>query len=341
MSHSQIARPVSRWRSTKGLIITLLIIFIISCTGSKESSKQYRIVSLAPNWTLTVSELEAKDQLVGVTRYCIYPDDIPQMVEAGKLTCIGGFVDLSMSRVDSLKPDLVLTATGMQLRYHEHFDQMGIPYIHMEETSLAETYEKIDALGKFIGKEKEAKKLVASIQRKLADITQSYSDVPKVKVYYEINYAYKCVPGADSYIAELMRMVGAEPIYSDRPGIAPGVSWEEVLEANPEVILIPWWETAWQEGTHFSGPQKGYGTTSIAEVASRENAARIEAIKTGKIRYINSAKTKQAGPMIPVAARLFAEAIHAPGRPERSLMDYVPQFMEEQDTFIPEPTATE
>ncbi|MCK4578747.1 MAG: ABC transporter substrate-binding protein, partial [Candidatus Marinimicrobia bacterium] len=265
-----------------------------------------------------------------------YPAEIPEMVAAGELVCIGGFVDLSMSRVDSLKPDLVLTATGMQLHFHDFLKEKGIPFIHMEETSLAETYEKVLALGAFINKKAEAGKLVESIKSELVSMEQEYAGLPCVKVYYEINYAYKCVPGADSYIVELMRMVGADPIYADRPGIAPSVTWDDVLAANPEVILIPWWETAWQEGTHFEGPQRGYGTTSIGEVAAREGAQTLAAVKTGKIRYINSAKTKQAGPMIPTAVRLFAEAIHAPGRPERMQMDFVPQLMEEQDTFVPE-----
>lgn len=324
-------------RAKYGFSILLVILFLSSgCSRSTDSQTTYRIVSLAPNWTHTVVEIGAKDQLVGVTRFCIYPSEIPDMVAAGDLVSIGGFVDLSMSRVDSMKPDLVLTATGMQLRYHDFLNEKGIPFIHMEETSLAETYEKILALGRFINKKTEADELVAAIKSELVDMEEEYADLPQVKVYYEINYSWRCVPGADSYIVELMRMVGADPIYAERPGIAPFVKWDDVLAADPEVILLPWWETAWQEGPHFEGPQRGYGTTTISEVVNREGAQDLTAVREGKVRYINSAKTKQAGPMIPVAVRLFAEAIHAPGRPERLQMDFVPQVMEEQDTFVPE-----
>ncbi len=313
-----------------------IIIVLIGCGTKGEPEATFRIVSLAPNWTQTVAEIGAKDQLVGVTRYCIFPADIPEMVAAGELVSVGGFVDLSMARVDSLKPDLVLTATGLQLRFHKRLDELGIPYIHMEETSLAETYEKILALGKFIGKAADALALVEFIQDELGSLELEYADLPRKKVYYEINYAWKCVPGADSYIVELMRLAGAEPIYADRSGIAPAVNWSEVVEAMPEVILVPWWETAWEEGPHFEGPGRGNGTTTLAEVAGREGAAGLPAVKAGRVRYINSAKTKQAGPMIPVAVRLFAEAIHAPGRTEMLAMDFVPKLMEEQDSFVPD-----
>jgi len=315
--------------------LLLLIGLLSSCSSTPEQVNSFRIVSLAPNWTQTVAELGAMDQLVGVTRFCIYPDDIPKKVAAGEIESVGGFTNISMIRVDSLNPDLVLTATGMQLRYHNYLESKNIPYIHMEESSLAETYEKILALGKFIGRDSDANKLVESITSELAILKEEYAALPKVKTYYEINYAYKCAPGADSYMIELMRMVGADPIYADRPGIAPSITWDDVLLANPEVILIPWWETAWQEGTHFTGLKRGYGTTSPGEIASRRDADKIIAVQNGKVRYINSAKTKQAGPMIPTAVRLFAEAIHAEGRSETNSMDFVPQFMEEQDSFQP------
>jgi iron complex transport system substrate-binding protein len=315
------------------LNILLLIGILSGCSGTREAEKVFRIVSLAPNWTQTVAEIGAMNQLVGVTRFCIYPADIQKKVAAGDLVSIGGFVDLSMSRVDSLKPDLVLTATGMQLKYHKYLKSKNIPFIHMEESSLAETYEKILALGKFINLDKPAQELVASITSELAALEQEYADLPEVKTYYEINYAYKCAPGADSYMIELMRIAGADPIFADRPGIAPSITWDDVLSVNPEVILVPWWETAWLEGTHFKGSQRGYGTTSLSEIANRRDAQNISAVQNGKIRYINSAKTKQAGPMIPTAVRLFAEAIHAPGRIESMSMDYVPQFMTEQNSF--------
>lgn len=328
-------------RRYSALVLIIFLGLLISCGQQAKVEKKFRIVSLAPNWTQTVAELGAKDQLVGVTRYCIFPSDIPEMVAKGELVSIGGFVDLSMKRVDSLKADLVLTSTGMQLRYHDFLKEKGIPFIHMEESSLAETYEKILALGEFINKGTEASTLVNSIKHELAELENEYANVPRVKTYYEINYAYKCVPGAGSYMTELMRIAGADPIYSDRPGIAPFVTWAEVLEAKPDVILLPWWETAWQEGPHFKGSNRGNGTTTINEVANRVDGNTVPAIQNGKVRYINSAKTKQAGPMIPVAVRLFAEAIHAPGRLERLEMENVPQVIEEQDTFVPQPASAE
>jgi len=200
----------------------------------------------------------------------------------------------------------------------------------VDEKSLQESYDRILDLGKFIGHEAEAKQMVADIKKQLDEIAAQYANVPRVKVYYEINYYYKCVPGANSYITELMRIAGADPIFSDRPGIAPSVTWEEVVQKNPDVILIPWWASAGEEGPHYEGPQAGNGTTTPYRIVHRPGAGTINAVKNGKVRFIDSAKTKQAGPMIPVAARLFAVAIHAPGDMKRLELNEVPKDINDQ-----------
>jgi iron complex transport system substrate-binding protein len=305
---------------------TLLLLISFFVFNSYYAQKQFKIVSLAPNWTNIVAAISGTDDLIAVTRYCIFPDSIPRLVKEGKLEIIGGFADINIEKVRSLKPDLILTCTGIQIKYRDLFKKEGFNVIHMEETSLNEVYDKILELGKAINKDLIAGKLVDEIKLNLKNVSIKYQDSPKVNVYYEINYFYKCVPGKDSYITELLKAVGGNPIFSDRPGIAPKVSWDEVVKANPDVILIPIWDNA--GGPYFEGEKVGWGTTTPFEVAHREGAQNINAVKDGKVRYINSAKTKQAGPQIPIAADLFGKTIHAPGDLNLLKIDKVPEKME-------------
>ncbi|MGD8780605.1 MAG: helical backbone metal receptor [Ignavibacteria bacterium] len=304
------------------VLLIVLLFFSTSCF----TQKQQRIVSLAPNWTNIVAAVGAADELVGVTRYCIFPDSIPRLVEEGKLQVVAGFTDVNFEKVEELKPDLILTCTGVQAKARDRFLKEGYKVIHMEESSLDEVYSKISELGKAINKEENSDELVEELKSGLLLVADKYKKYPKVKVYYEINYYYKCLPGRDSYITELIKMVGGEPIYSDRAGIAPLVKWEEVVKANPDVILIPIWAQA--GGPYFEGSKVGYGTTTPFEIAHREGAEKVNAVKNGKVRYINSAKTKQAGPQIVTAADLFGKTIHADGDLELLKMDKVPENME-------------
>ncbi len=274
-----------------------------------QEGEQLRIVSLAPNWSHTVAEIGAIDDLVGVTRYARFPAELPLRVKQKRIDVVGGFTDISIDNITRLEPDLVLTATGLQLRLKAKLQQLGITVIHMEESSLEEVYAKILLLGQTIDHQQQADDLVASIQGELKEIAAQYSTHPSPKVYYEINYLYKCVPGKHSYMTELIELVGAKPIFSERDGIAPMVTWPEVVTQNPDVILLPMWPDA--TGPVFEGPEAGSGTTTIAEVKSREDANKVNAVNKDAVRFIDSAVTKQAGPNIPQAARLLAEAIYA------------------------------
>ncbi|MCX6168525.1 MAG: helical backbone metal receptor [Ignavibacteriales bacterium] len=305
-------------------IILIYFLFFI-CTGIT-AQKQLKIVSLAPNWTNITAAIGATDNLVGVTRYCIFPDSIPRLVKEGKLQIVAGFMDVDFQKVKDLNPDIILTCTGVQAKIRDRFLKDGYKVIHMDESSLEEVYSKILEFGKSIDKELSASNLVNDIKSNLQIVANKYKNYPKVSVYYEINYYYKCAPGKDSYITELIRMVGGEPIFSDRAGIAPSVKWEEVVKANPDVILIPIWDKA--GGPYFEGEKVGYGTTTPFEISARVEAQNVNAVKSGKVRYINSAKTKQAGPQIPIAAELFGKTIHAEGDVELLKIDKVPENME-------------
>ncbi|MDQ7818052.1 MAG: helical backbone metal receptor [Melioribacteraceae bacterium] len=306
---------------------TLLLFTIILISSSAFAQQQRKIVSLAPNWTNIVAAIGAADDLAGVTRYCIFPDSIPRLVKEGKLEIVGGFMDVNFPRIYEIKPDLILTCTGVQAKIRDKFLKEGYKVLHMEETSLEEVYSMIIELGNEIDRIEDSKKLVNEIRCNLKKVVEKYQDYPRVSVYYEINYFYKCVPGNDSYITELIKMVGGDPIFSDRPGLAPSVTWEEIVNANPDVVLIPIWDDA--GGPYFEGEKVGWGTTTPYEIAHREDAGNVNAVKYGKVRYINSAKTKQAGPQIPTAADLFGKTIHAEGDLELLKLEKVPPKMDD------------
>jgi iron complex transport system substrate-binding protein len=306
------------------LHLFFLLIFLSSITFAQ---KTFKIVSLAPNWTNIVAALDATDQLCGVTRYCIFPDSIPRLVTEGKLEIVAGFADVNYARIREINPDLILTCTGIQSKIRDKFLSEGYNVLHMEETSLEEVYTMIQELGNTIEKKEIAQKLVHDIKCDLKKVAERYQNFPKVTVYYEINYYYKCVPGKNSYITELIQMVGGEPVLSDRPGIAPSVTWDEIAKVNPDVILIPLWDNA--GGPYFEGENVGWGTTTPFEIAHREGAANVNAVKNGKVRYINSAKTKQAGPQIPTAADLFGKTIHAESDFDLLKIEKVPERMDD------------
>ena len=67
-----------------------------------ENYKRQRIISLVPSITETLFDLGMGDQVIGVTRYCIYPND------AQKKLKVGGTKSPKLETIKNLKPDLIL-----------------------------------------------------------------------------------------------------------------------------------------------------------------------------------------------------------------------------------------
>ena len=108
-----------------------------------------RIISLAPSITETVFLLGGQSQLVGVTRYCDYPE------AAKKLTQVGGYNDVNEERLLSLKPDLVLLLkTHQPLITFCHQHRLKVATFDAE--SIEGIRDMVKRVGNIIGKEPQA-----------------------------------------------------------------------------------------------------------------------------------------------------------------------------------------
>lgn len=284
-----------------------LLLFLLALSPLAHSAV-LRVVSVAPSWSHTVAEIGAIDTLVGVSRYAKVPAEIPKRIENGTLKTVGGFSDIQLENILALKPDLVLTASTLQQQLHEQLLKRGVASIHMDEKNIQGIFSKFRQLGEKLNRRDSAESMITRINNAVEMVKKDVAGKPHTKVYYELNYYYKCVPGRDSPITELMKLAGAEPIFSERDGNSPLVSWQEVIEANPDVILVPTWPNA--SPPVFTGSDKGSGTTTLEEIYARPEAEKINAIKHGRVWFIDSAITKQPGPFMSDAVKLFAETIH-------------------------------
>jgi len=121
-----------------------------------------RVVSLAPSLTETVYGLGRGDWLVGVTEFCDYPP------EARSKTRVGGIAAPSLERIVSLAPDLVLTtAEGNSRNTMEQLERLGIATFALKPDSYAGVIGSIESLGRVLGAERAAWRVVGEIQERV------------------------------------------------------------------------------------------------------------------------------------------------------------------------------
>ncbi len=98
-----------------------------------------RVVSLAPSITETLFALGLGDNIVGVTKYCEYPE------AARHKPKVGGYLDPSVEAIVSLRPTLVMLLEEHAAVKPKLVD-LGISTLALENHSLSEIDESIDRI---------------------------------------------------------------------------------------------------------------------------------------------------------------------------------------------------
>ena len=222
-------------RKILSLFIFLTLIFAVYAKKPKTTETSYpkSIVALSPSAAEILFAVGAGDQVAAVSEYTDYP------VEAAAKPVVGGFdgKTLSIETIMSYKPDLVYLTEGMHNFLISTLESNGIAYYISKGESIASVEQEILDVGKLTGHDKEAKKVVDDMEKKLKKATKK-SGTP-VKVYYEVwNAPYMSV-GTTSFIHDVIVKAGGENIFGDLTDAYPMVSEETIIAREPAVILIP------------------------------------------------------------------------------------------------------
>ncbi|MGI6622826.1 MAG: ABC transporter substrate-binding protein [Clostridiaceae bacterium] len=251
------------------------------------------VVSLAPANTEILYALNAGDKIIAVSEYCNYPEEI-----ANKTKLPTG-EKLDIENLIALKPDLVIT--GYMSAMEDQFRQLetaGIKVFVTEANSLSETYETIEAIGKIIGKEKEADTLIKNMKDGFDNIIKEVEGKASPTIYVEVSPLewglWTC--GKNTFIQELIDIVGARNIFEDVEGWAE-VSEEQVISKNPDFIVTT------------SSPLTGI-EDPIGEISSRANWSGLDAVKNSRIMMLESDMITRPGPRLLDAAKELTKILY-------------------------------
>ena len=217
-------------------IITCLL--IVAITGSFSANRAFGspsdnlgIISLSPVITEGLYLLGMGDNIIGVTIYCQRPS------QAKDKQKVGSVVDVNVEKIVNLKPDIVFAMSHTNTKDIKKLRDTGINVITFD---IPKTFERLCeiflALGKTIGKEKEAIHIVNASKRKVSDIRKKTSGLQKQKVFIQIGAKPLFAATDDSFVNDYIEFSGGINIFKNAgSGL---ISREEVLKRNPDIILI-------------------------------------------------------------------------------------------------------
>ncbi|MFA6311855.1 MAG: cobalamin-binding protein [Sterolibacterium sp.] len=191
-----------------------------------------RIVSLAPHITENLYVAGAGALIVGVSEYSDYPE------QARKLPRVGNYASLDLEAIVAQKPDLVIAwESGNPASHLAKLKALGLPLFISQPKNLDDIASSIERFGELAGTAAVAREAARAFRTRQATLRSRYADRPPVRTFYQIWNQPLATVNGEQLISKVMRLCGAENIFAGLSQLAPVVTLEAVLAANPEAIV--------------------------------------------------------------------------------------------------------
>ncbi len=246
-----------------------------------------RIISLSPHVTELLFAVGGGARIVGTMNFSDYPE------EAKKIPVIGSNSQIDIEKVLSLKPDLlVVWQSGNTARQLEQLAHLGIPIFYSEPKKMEDIATNLTRLGQLLGTEAAAQVAAQSFRSKLAHLASEYSKKPPVKVFIQIWDKPIYTLGGNHIVNDAINLCGGENIFASQKTVAPSVSTEAVLQANPEVII---------GGSQYDPADKGINIWKPYKT--------MLAVKQGNMVTMEGESLTRSGPRMVDGAKTLCEKI--------------------------------
>lgn len=217
-----------------------------------------RIVSLSPHITELVYAAGAGAKLVGNVEYGDYPE------AAKALPKVGGYSRLDLEAILALKPDLVLAwESGNPPAALAKLRAMGITVDVSQPDRMADVANEIARYGALAGTSAVADAAAAAFRARQAALAARYSQRPPVTVFYQIWRQPLMTVNDRQIISDAIRLCGGRNVFGALPVLAPTVTLEAVIAANPEAIVAsgmgserPEWLSDWHRWKNLTAVKR-------------------------------------------------------------------------------------
>ena len=230
-----------------------------------------RVVSLIASSTEIVCALGFQHRLVGRSHECDFPSSVeplpvctaPKLNPQASSQAIDQQVKrilqdgLSVYRVDAdllkqLQPDLIITQTqcevcAVSLRDVEQAlcawldsgPQQGPPprVVSLEPNALTDVWADVQRVAEALGAPASGTELAERLQQRMAAIAKKARTLGARPTVACIEWIEPLM-AAGNWMPELVRMAGGVNLFGEAGKHSPWMSWEQLREADPEVIVV-------------------------------------------------------------------------------------------------------
>ena len=189
-----------------------------------------RIISLVPSQTELLFDLGLGDRVVGITKFCIHPEEWFRTKAR-----VGGTKNVHVDKVRALKPDLIIGNKEENERKDIQELEKEFPVWMSDVRHLAGAVNMIAGIGEITGTLPTAN----GILRKIADAFGTLEPLPDFPtVAYFIWRDPLMVTGGDTFISDMLSRCGLLNVFAGHAERYVEITPQELATADPDVILL-------------------------------------------------------------------------------------------------------
>ena len=191
------------------------------------------IISLVPSQTELLYYLGLREEVIGITKFCVHPEEW-----YNEKTKIGGTKNINFEKIELLKPDLIIG--NKEENEQEQITSLSktFPVWMSDIENITQAVECIRRLGEITGKEYRAKDLIQEINIKKEKLDLKIKNVkPKNAVYLIWNEPIMTV-SKNTFIHHMMEVAGMKNVFENHTQRYPITSISEIKDKKPDLILL-------------------------------------------------------------------------------------------------------
>lgn len=193
-----------------------------------------RIITLAPNLAELVFAAGAGDRLEAVVEYSNFPPG------AARIQRIGDAFRIDLERVVELNPDLVIAwRSGNPQTALDKLQQLGVTVWQLEITTPEAIADAVENIALAAGTRDTGAAVAAQLRARLATLKQQNMDKPGLNYFYQVSPHPLYTVNGRHIISRSLALCGARNVFADLPTLAPSISRESVIVADPQVMIAP------------------------------------------------------------------------------------------------------
>ena len=208
------------------------LLVLCSCVVAAKPAE--RIVALAPHIVENLYAIGAGERIVATVEHADYPQ------AAQHIARVGGHHGIQIEKILALQPDLIIAwQSGNKQADLDKLTQLGLPVVYSEAKEIDQLAEELRYFGQLTAREAAAEKVAQAFTERLLALRKQYQNSRAIAAFYQLWPDPLMTVGPNSWLQQVLDVCQAGNVFATAQSDYPQISIENVIAAQPEVIIIP------------------------------------------------------------------------------------------------------